>query len=119
VDGLHCLGADDATTAAAPQSSTDKALSFIQTAGPGLVSAVQTVTKGDKKTDTKTPGGDKSAKGDSGGGGGGGGGGHGHGGGGGSWFSEPALGPLPGGAVLGIGLALASALGFGIYKIVK
>lgn len=106
--GLDYFGADDA------KSGEGGFVSFLKKEGPSLFANVSEAIKeatapGTTPTTDKlaTPdkGKDKKSKGGGGSGG--------------SWFTEPALGPIPGGGVLALGLALAGLLGFGVFKMVR
>jgi hypothetical protein len=96
VCGLDYFGTDD--------SKESGIVSFLKKAGPEILADASEALKGQttpKLDDKKGGKGGKPSPGGSGD----------------SWFSQPALGPIPGGGVLALGLALAGALGFGVYKL--
>jgi len=111
--GFDYLGADDTTTPVTPAKSGGGSgfLAALEKDAPALLADVSDVVKSSTSSSStastiadklKAAGKGKGAAPASSG----------------SWFSEPQLGPLPGGAVLVLGLAVAGALGFGVYKIV-
>jgi hypothetical protein len=97
--GLSCLGADEDVAGAFDY------MSVLKKEGPEVLSTVAEELKksGQKPADTSSalvP--SKPSKG-----------------GGKSWLTKPVLGPLPGWAVLLLGVGVFGGAGFGIYKLVK